>query len=103
VEELSRVLIAALSAAQIPISPVAEISFCRGPAMICDEDGQLTGYVYVNLNTTDYGGFVYQANDADPKSAWGRSLSISPKPVSGPRGNERKDSRITSALPTNPV
>jgi len=69
VEELSRVLIAALSAAQIPISAVAEISFWRGPAMICDEDGQLAGYVYVNLNTTDYGGFVYQANDADPKSA----------------------------------
>ena len=35
------------------------LPFWRGPAMICDEDGQLTGYVYVNLNTTDYGGFVY--------------------------------------------
>ena len=26
--------------------------------MIRDEDGQLTGYVYLDLNTTDYGGFV---------------------------------------------
>jgi len=41
--------------AQIPISEVAKISFSRGPAMIRDEDGQLTGYVYMDLSTTDYG------------------------------------------------
>ncbi len=29
--------------------------------MIRDEDGQLTGYVYIDLNTEDYGGFVNQA------------------------------------------
>src|ERR1700716_791895 len=63
VEELSRVLIATPSGAQIPISEVAKISFSRGPAMIRDEDGQLTGYVYVDLNTTDYGGFVTQASN----------------------------------------
>jgi len=62
VGELSRVLIATPSAAQIPISEVAKISFSRGPAMIRDEDGQLTGYVYIDLNTTDYGGFVDQAS-----------------------------------------
>jgi Cu(I)/Ag(I) efflux system membrane protein CusA/SilA len=59
--ELSRVLIATPAGAQIPISEVARISFSRGPAMIRDEDGQLTGYVYMDLNTTDYGGFVDQA------------------------------------------
>ncbi len=63
VEELSRVLIATPSGAQIPISEVAKISFSRGPAMIRDEDGQLTGYVYIDLNTTDYGGFVNQASN----------------------------------------
>src|SRR2546425_276628 len=62
-EELSRVLIATPSGAQIPISEVAKISFSRGPAMIRDEDGQLTGYVYIDLNTTDYGGFVDQASN----------------------------------------
>jgi len=61
--ELSRVLIATPSGAQIPISEVAKISFSRGPAMIRDEDGQLTGYVYIDLNTTDYGGFVNQASN----------------------------------------
>ena len=63
VEELSRVLIATPSGAQIPISEVAKVSFSRGPAMIRDEDGQLTGYVYIDLNTTDYGGFVDQASN----------------------------------------
>jgi copper/silver efflux system protein len=60
--ELSRVLIATPAGAQIPIAEVAKISFSRGPAMIRDEDGQLTGYVYIDLNTTDYGGFVDQAS-----------------------------------------
>src|SRR5437667_3729719 len=63
VQELSRVLIATPSGAQIPISEVARVSYSRGPAMIRDEDGQLTGYIYIDLHTSDYGGFVRQAND----------------------------------------
>ena len=55
VEELRRVLIGTPSGAQIPISDVAKISFSRGPSMIRDEDGALTGYVYIDLNTNDYG------------------------------------------------
>lgn len=62
VADLRRVLIATPSGAQIPIGQVATISFSRGPAMIRDEDGQLTGYVYIDLNTADYGGFVQQAS-----------------------------------------
>jgi copper/silver efflux system protein len=64
VDELRRVLIATPSGAQIPIEQVATLSFSRGPAMIRDEDAQLTGYVYIDLNTTDYGGFVDQASKA---------------------------------------
>jgi Cu(I)/Ag(I) efflux system membrane protein CusA/SilA len=63
IEELRRVLIAAPTGAQIPISEVAKISFSRGPSMIRDEDGALTGYVYIDLNTKDYGGFVTSANN----------------------------------------
>jgi Cu(I)/Ag(I) efflux system membrane protein CusA/SilA len=63
VDELRRVLIATPSGAQIPIEQVARISFSRGPAMIRDEDGALTGYVYIDLNSKDYGGFVNAAND----------------------------------------
>ena len=58
VDSLRRVLIATPAGAQIPIAQVAKISFSRGPAMIRDEDGALTGYVYLDLNTKDYGGFV---------------------------------------------
>ena len=64
VEELRRVLIGTPSGAQIPISEVAKISFSRGPSMIRDEDGALTGYVYIDLNTKDYGGFVTHASDS---------------------------------------
>jgi Cu(I)/Ag(I) efflux system membrane protein CusA/SilA len=63
VEELRRVLISTPSGAQIPVSDVAKISFSRGPSMIRDEDGALTGYVYVDLNTKDYGGFVTRASN----------------------------------------
>ena len=63
VDELRHVLIAIPSGAQIPIDQVATLSFSRGPAMIRDEDGQLTGYVYIDLNTSDYGGFVQQASN----------------------------------------
>jgi len=62
-EELRRVLIGTPAGAQIPISEVAKVSFSRGPSMIRDEDGALTGYVYIDLNTKDYGGFVTHASN----------------------------------------
>jgi Cu(I)/Ag(I) efflux system membrane protein CusA/SilA len=62
VEALSRLLIATPAGAQIPIGEVANVSFSRGPAMIRDEDAALTGYVYIDLNTTNYGSFVTQAD-----------------------------------------
>ena len=62
VEQLRRVLIATPTGAQVPISEVAKIYFSRGPAMIRDEEGLLTGYVYLDLATKDYGGFVAKAD-----------------------------------------
>ena len=61
-DALGRVLLATPTGAQVPIKEVASISYSRGPAMIRDEDAQLTGYVYVDLNTSDYGGFVQNAD-----------------------------------------
>jgi Cu(I)/Ag(I) efflux system membrane protein CusA/SilA len=60
--QLRQVMIATPAGAQIPIGEVAKVSLSRGPAMIRDEDGLLTGYVYLDLGTKDYGGFVDQAN-----------------------------------------
>src|SRR5260370_13133636 len=62
-EALQKVLLAAPSGAQIPIREVARIWFSRGPSMIRDEDAVLTGYVYLDLNTRDYGGFLKRADD----------------------------------------
>jgi copper/silver efflux system protein len=59
---LGRVLVGTPSGAQVPLNSVAQISFSRGPAMIRDEGGQLTGYVYIDLKTSDYGTFVKEAN-----------------------------------------
>ena len=61
-EDLGRVLVATPSGAQVPLNSVARISFSRGPAMIRDEGGQLTGYVFIDLKTNDYGSFVNKAN-----------------------------------------
>lgn len=62
VEQMRSVLIGTPSGAQIPLGQVAKISFTHGPAMIRDEDGALTGYIYLDLKNTDYGGFVEQAD-----------------------------------------
>lgn len=62
IQQMQKVVIATPVGAQIPIGQVAKISFSRGPAMIRDEDSQLTGYVYLDLKTKDYGGFVARAD-----------------------------------------
>jgi Cu(I)/Ag(I) efflux system membrane protein CusA/SilA len=55
------VLIGTPSGAQIPLGQVARVNFSRGPSMIRDEDGALTGYIYIDLKDANYGGFVAQA------------------------------------------
>ena len=62
VDKMRGVLIATPSGAQIPLGQVAKVSFTHGPAMIRDEDGALTGYIYIDLKNSDYGGFVAQAD-----------------------------------------
>jgi Cu(I)/Ag(I) efflux system membrane protein CusA/SilA len=61
-DKLKRVVIATPSNAQVPLGELAKISFSKGPTMIRDEDAALTGYVYLDLNTRDYGGFVDKAS-----------------------------------------
>jgi Cu(I)/Ag(I) efflux system membrane protein CusA/SilA len=61
-DKLKRVVIATPANAQVPLGELAKISFTKGPTMIRDEDAALTGYVYLDLNTRDYGGFVDKAS-----------------------------------------
>jgi len=58
---LRRILIMTPTGAQIPLGEVARISLSQGPSMLRDEDGLLTGYVYVDLATSDYGSYVDNA------------------------------------------
>jgi copper/silver efflux system protein len=61
-EKLKAVVIATPSNAQVPLGELAKVSFSKGPTMIRDEDAALTGYIYLDLNTRDYGGFVDKAS-----------------------------------------
>ena len=61
IPELRRVLVPAMSGAQIPLDQLADINMVYGPAMIRDENGMLSGYVYVDLSVNDIGGYVKEA------------------------------------------
>ncbi len=63
-DDLRRVLVAAGDGAQIPISELAEIEVATAPPSIRDEDGQLVGYVFVDVAGRDLGGYVAEAKQA---------------------------------------
>jgi Cu(I)/Ag(I) efflux system membrane protein CusA/SilA len=46
---------------QIPISALADLSFKTGPPSIRNENGQLVGFVFVDLTTDDIGSYVRAA------------------------------------------
>ncbi|MBT0665603.1 CusA/CzcA family heavy metal efflux RND transporter [Geobacter pelophilus] len=49
---------------QVPLGELAEVSVASGPAMIRNEDGLLTGYVYIDLANRDPQGYI---DEADPQ------------------------------------
>lgn len=57
-ERIMKVLIPIRGGAHIPLSSVATVEFVTGAAMIRDENGFLTGYVYLDTTETDLLGFV---------------------------------------------
>jgi Cu(I)/Ag(I) efflux system membrane protein CusA/SilA len=68
---LQRVLVPVESGAQIPLAQLADIRMVEGPAMIRNENGQLAGYVYVDMAGRDIGGYV-----EDAKAAVEKKLSL---------------------------
>ncbi|MGH7198454.1 MAG: efflux RND transporter permease subunit [Candidatus Omnitrophota bacterium] len=60
-DDLKRVLVPTPSGAQIPLAQLADIRLAQGPAMIRDENGRLSGYVYVDITGRDIGGYVNEA------------------------------------------
>jgi Cu(I)/Ag(I) efflux system membrane protein CusA/SilA len=62
-EALGRVLVPASGGErQIPLGQLATIKVATGPAMIRNEDGLLTGYVFVDVDGRDLDGYVQEAD-----------------------------------------
>jgi Cu(I)/Ag(I) efflux system membrane protein CusA/SilA len=63
---LKRTLVMTPNGSPIPLAQIADIRFVSGPAMLRDENGRLSGYVYVDLDTSkrDIGGYVEDAKKA---------------------------------------
>jgi Cu(I)/Ag(I) efflux system membrane protein CusA/SilA len=64
IDALERVLVATPSGAQIPLGEIADIHMRTGPGMIRDENGRLSGYVYVDVSGRDIGSYVRDAKKA---------------------------------------
>ncbi|MDP3790437.1 MAG: CusA/CzcA family heavy metal efflux RND transporter [Candidatus Omnitrophota bacterium] len=62
-DKLRRVLVPTMSGAQIPLGQLADIHLVTGPAMIRDENGMLSGYVYVDIAGRDIGSYVTEAKN----------------------------------------
>jgi Cu(I)/Ag(I) efflux system membrane protein CusA/SilA len=62
-EALRRVLIPTPTGSQIPLALVADIQFTRGTDVIKTEDARPNAWVYVDLKTSDIGGYVEQAKE----------------------------------------
>ena len=58
---LGRVLVSTPAGAQVPIAEIADLRLRTGPGMIRDENGRLCGYVYVDVQGRDVGGYVEEA------------------------------------------
>jgi copper/silver efflux system protein len=70
---LGAVLVRTPSGAQVPLAQLAELRTVQGPSMIRNENGLLSGYVYVDTAESDIGGFVDRA-----KRAVGSAVALKP-------------------------
>ncbi|MBL4911530.1 MAG: efflux RND transporter permease subunit [Alteromonadaceae bacterium] len=60
-ETLKRVLISTPTGTQIPMAMVAELVYRRGPPVIKSEDARPNAWIYVDISSSDIGGFVRDA------------------------------------------
>jgi Cu(I)/Ag(I) efflux system membrane protein CusA/SilA len=67
-EAIGRVLVSAGEGKrQIPLASLATVRTSTGPGMIRDEDGLITGYIYVDVTGRDISGFVNEAKQLTNK------------------------------------
>jgi Cu(I)/Ag(I) efflux system membrane protein CusA/SilA len=60
-DALARVLVMAPTGAQVPLGQLADLKMVTGPSMIRNENGLLSGYVFVDMAGRDVGGYVEEA------------------------------------------
>ncbi len=63
IEKLRRVLVPTPTGAQVPITQLADIKVTTGPPVVKSEQGQLTGWVYVDVAGRDIGSYVKEAKE----------------------------------------
>jgi Cu(I)/Ag(I) efflux system membrane protein CusA/SilA len=63
IASIKRVLVPTPTGAQVPIELLADISFKTGPPSIRSENGQLVGFVFVDVTTRDIAGYVRRASE----------------------------------------
>ncbi len=63
-QSLERVLVQIPGGAQVPLGELASLSMRSGPGMIRDENGRLSGYVFVDVAGRDLGSYVADAQRA---------------------------------------
>ncbi len=93
VSGLSRVLVSTPSGLQVPLGQVADVRLVSGPAMLRNEDGFLTGYVYVDIAGRDLGGYV-----AEAKQAVAAQVALPPGIVLGWSGQYENMLRVRERL-----
>ncbi|WP_411821517.1 efflux RND transporter permease subunit [Leptospira sp. 'Mane'] len=57
-EKIKTILLPKENQGHIPIGSIADVKYSTGPSMIRDENGFLTGYVYIDTSESDIEGFV---------------------------------------------
>lgn len=62
-DDFKKVLLPTKTGSQIPMGSVAEIQMVQGPAMIRNENGMLSSYVYIDVADRDVGSYVSEAKE----------------------------------------
>ncbi|HQT25458.1 MAG TPA: efflux RND transporter permease subunit, partial [Burkholderiales bacterium] len=68
IDSLNRIMIPTPGGAQIPVSLVANLELRRGPPSIKTENAVPNAWVYVDIKTSDIGGYVARAKNMVEKS-----------------------------------
>jgi Cu(I)/Ag(I) efflux system membrane protein CusA/SilA len=61
VDRLGRVLVSTPMGSSVPLAHLADIEIVNGPSMLRNENGFITGYVYVDIAGRDIGSYVAEA------------------------------------------